>query len=224
LESWAVSGLASGDTSIFITPGFRFQVVDMLMTNFHLPKSTLLMLISAFAGYEPVMAACRHAIAQQYRFFVTATRCCCSAPPTTPHFFKGGLGLGYAGSSVAASCSREGGRRVERAGRRHRRVFAMGEFVVWLELVQPRRRRRRFGQVASTRPCRATSRPGQAEFTQCRGGQAGGLERPVHFRKGKWWGPKGVRAVFQIAAAKRSAQGRVPGGIRSEPEESTRFT
>ena len=69
LESWAASGLASGDTSIFITPGFRFQVVDMLITNFHLPKSTLLMLISAFAGYEPVMAAYQHAIAQQYRFF-----------------------------------------------------------------------------------------------------------------------------------------------------------
>ncbi len=69
LESWAASGVAAGDTSIFITPGFRFQVVDMLITNFHLPKSTLLMLISAFAGYEPVMAAYRHAIAQQYRFF-----------------------------------------------------------------------------------------------------------------------------------------------------------
>jgi len=69
LESWAASGVATGDTTIFITPGFRFQVVDMLITNFHLPKSTLLMLISAFAAYEPVMAAYRHAIAQQYRFF-----------------------------------------------------------------------------------------------------------------------------------------------------------
>ena len=69
LESWAASGVQSGETSIFITPGFRFQLVDMLITNFHLPKSTLLMLISAFAGYEPVMAAYRHAIAQRYRFF-----------------------------------------------------------------------------------------------------------------------------------------------------------
>jgi len=69
LESWAASGVASGDTSIFITPGFQFRLVDVLITNFHLPKSTLLMLISAFAGYEPVMAAYRHAIAQRYRFF-----------------------------------------------------------------------------------------------------------------------------------------------------------
>ena len=69
LESWAATGVASGDTSIFITPGFAFRLVDVLITNFHLPKSTLLMLISAFAGYEPVMAAYRHAIAQRYRFF-----------------------------------------------------------------------------------------------------------------------------------------------------------
>jgi S-adenosylmethionine:tRNA ribosyltransferase-isomerase len=69
LESWAASGVAKGDTSIFITPGFAFRLVDVLITNFHLPKSTLLMLISAFAGYEPVMAAYRHAIAQRYRFF-----------------------------------------------------------------------------------------------------------------------------------------------------------
>ena len=69
LESWMASGLASGDTSIFITPGFRFQVVDLLVTNFHLPKSTLMMLVSAFAGYEHVMCLYRHAIHQQYRFF-----------------------------------------------------------------------------------------------------------------------------------------------------------
>jgi S-adenosylmethionine:tRNA ribosyltransferase-isomerase len=69
LESWAASGVASGDTSIFITPGFAFRLVEVLITNFHLPKSTLLMLISAFAGYEPVMVAYRHAIAQRYRFF-----------------------------------------------------------------------------------------------------------------------------------------------------------
>jgi S-adenosylmethionine:tRNA ribosyltransferase-isomerase len=61
--------VASGDTSIFITPGFVFRLVDVLITNFHLPKSTLLMLISAFAGYEPAMAAYRHAITQRYRFF-----------------------------------------------------------------------------------------------------------------------------------------------------------
>ncbi|MGE4240320.1 tRNA preQ1(34) S-adenosylmethionine ribosyltransferase-isomerase QueA [Ramlibacter sp.] len=69
LESWAASGAASGDTSIFITPGFRFREIDLLVTNFHLPKSTLLMLVSAFAGYEHMMALYRHAIAQRYRFF-----------------------------------------------------------------------------------------------------------------------------------------------------------
>jgi S-adenosylmethionine:tRNA ribosyltransferase-isomerase len=69
LESWAKSGQASGDTQIFITPGFEFQVVDRLITNFHLPKSTLMMLVSAFAGYEHIMGLYRHAIAQQYRFF-----------------------------------------------------------------------------------------------------------------------------------------------------------
>ena len=69
LESWAGTGLASGDTSIFITPGFAFQVVDLLVTNFHLPKSTLMMLVSAFAGHEPIMALYRRAVQQQYRFF-----------------------------------------------------------------------------------------------------------------------------------------------------------
>jgi S-adenosylmethionine:tRNA ribosyltransferase-isomerase len=69
LESWARSGVASGDTSIFITPGFGFRVADMLVTNFHLPKSTLLMLISAFAGYDKVMALYTHAVQQRYRFF-----------------------------------------------------------------------------------------------------------------------------------------------------------
>jgi S-adenosylmethionine:tRNA ribosyltransferase-isomerase len=69
LESWAQSGLTSGDTQIFITPGFDFKVVDVLITNFHLPKSTLLMLVSAFAGFEHMHALYRHAIANQYRFF-----------------------------------------------------------------------------------------------------------------------------------------------------------
>jgi S-adenosylmethionine:tRNA ribosyltransferase-isomerase len=69
LESWAQSGQTSGDTQIFITPGFVFQVVDVLITNFHLPKSTLLMLVSAFAGFEQMHALYRHAIAMGYRFF-----------------------------------------------------------------------------------------------------------------------------------------------------------
>ena len=72
LESAARSGeLApySGDTRLFITPGYEFRVVDALLTNFHLPQSTLLMLVCAFAGYAPVMAAYRHAIEREYRFF-----------------------------------------------------------------------------------------------------------------------------------------------------------
>ena len=72
LESAALGGAlqaGSRDTDIFITPGFQFRVVDLLVTNFHLPKSTLLMLVSAFAGHEHVMALYRHAVAQGYRFF-----------------------------------------------------------------------------------------------------------------------------------------------------------
>jgi S-adenosylmethionine:tRNA ribosyltransferase-isomerase len=59
----------SNETDIFITPGYRFKVVDALITNFHLPKSTLLMLVSAFAGYDSIRAAYAHAITQRYRFF-----------------------------------------------------------------------------------------------------------------------------------------------------------
>jgi S-adenosylmethionine:tRNA ribosyltransferase-isomerase len=69
LESRAKFGAACSDTNIFITPGFEFQAVDLLLTNFHLPKSTLMMLVSAFAGYERIMALYQHAIAERYRFF-----------------------------------------------------------------------------------------------------------------------------------------------------------
>ncbi|TSE31716.1 tRNA preQ1(34) S-adenosylmethionine ribosyltransferase-isomerase QueA [Tepidimonas taiwanensis] len=69
LESWARTGATEGDTDIFITPGFDFRVVDGMITNFHLPRSTLMMLVSAFAGYDHIMALYRHAIAQRYRFF-----------------------------------------------------------------------------------------------------------------------------------------------------------
>ena len=58
-----------GETSLFITPGYRFGVVDVLLTNFHLPRSTLLMLVSAFAGYETIRNAYAHAIRERYRFF-----------------------------------------------------------------------------------------------------------------------------------------------------------
>jgi S-adenosylmethionine:tRNA ribosyltransferase-isomerase len=59
----------SAETDIFITPGYRFRIVDRLVTNFHLPKSTLLMLVSAFAGVETIRTAYRHAIESRYRFF-----------------------------------------------------------------------------------------------------------------------------------------------------------
>jgi S-adenosylmethionine:tRNA ribosyltransferase-isomerase len=72
LESAAAGGALApfeGDTRIFIRPGFRFRVVDALVTNFHLPESTLLMLVSAFAGRQAVLDAYAHAVAKRYRFF-----------------------------------------------------------------------------------------------------------------------------------------------------------
>jgi S-adenosylmethionine:tRNA ribosyltransferase-isomerase len=72
LESAAAGGTLApfeGETRIFIRPGYRFRVVDALVTNFHLPESTLLMLVSAFAGREAVLAAYAHAVAARYRFF-----------------------------------------------------------------------------------------------------------------------------------------------------------
>ncbi len=72
LESAAGSGklvAGGGDTRLFITPGYHFRVVDALITNFHLPESTLLMLVSAFAGRENVLASYAHAVQQRYRFF-----------------------------------------------------------------------------------------------------------------------------------------------------------
>ncbi|OYW08668.1 MAG: tRNA preQ1(34) S-adenosylmethionine ribosyltransferase-isomerase QueA, partial [Acidiphilium sp. 37-67-22] len=58
-----------GETELFITPGYRFKLVDRLMTNFHLPQSTLLMLVAAFAGLERMRAAYAHAMARGYRFY-----------------------------------------------------------------------------------------------------------------------------------------------------------
>ena len=77
LESAAKVTLAQGkplapffsDTDIFIFPGYEFQIVDAMVTNFHLPESTLIMLVSAFAGYDQVMAAYQAAVEEQYRFF-----------------------------------------------------------------------------------------------------------------------------------------------------------
>jgi S-adenosylmethionine:tRNA ribosyltransferase-isomerase len=69
LESQALKQQSSGETNLFITPGYDFKIVDCLLTNFHLPKSTLLMLVSAFAGVDPIRKAYQHAITQEYRFF-----------------------------------------------------------------------------------------------------------------------------------------------------------
>jgi len=69
LESAAASGASSGETDLFIYPGYEFQVVDRLLTNFHLPKSTLLMLVCAFGGRGNMLRAYRHAVEQRYRFF-----------------------------------------------------------------------------------------------------------------------------------------------------------
>jgi S-adenosylmethionine:tRNA ribosyltransferase-isomerase len=95
LESAAVEGNVAGgfgDTALFITPGFRFQIVDRLLTNFHLPRSTLLMLVSAFAGFERIRAAYAHAIARRYRFFSYGDAMLLERPqiPPGPPFSKEG--------------------------------------------------------------------------------------------------------------------------------------
>ena len=69
----------TGDTAIFITPGYRFRAVDILLTNFHLPRSTLFMLVSAFCGLETMKQAYAHAIAAATGSIPTATRACCFA-------------------------------------------------------------------------------------------------------------------------------------------------
>ena len=69
LETSAARKEISGETDLFIYPGFEFRVVQRLLTNFHLPKSTLLMLVCAFAGTENILRAYRHAVEKRYRFF-----------------------------------------------------------------------------------------------------------------------------------------------------------
>ncbi|MFN0041613.1 MAG: tRNA preQ1(34) S-adenosylmethionine ribosyltransferase-isomerase QueA [Alphaproteobacteria bacterium] len=84
LETAALSGVLApfvGETDVFIGPDFRFRVADVLMTNFHLPRSTLLVLVSAFAGYERVRAAYDHAVADGYRFFSYGDACLLERAP-----------------------------------------------------------------------------------------------------------------------------------------------
>jgi S-adenosylmethionine:tRNA ribosyltransferase-isomerase len=80
-EPWA------GDTAIFITPGYHFKAVDLLVTNFHLPRSTLFMLVSAFCGLERMQEVYRHAIDQNYRFYSYGDACLLYR---VPHDAKGG--------------------------------------------------------------------------------------------------------------------------------------
>ena len=88
----------TSETDIFITPGFRFQVVDLLLTNFHLPRSTLLMLVSAFSGHAHVMALYRHAVESRYRFFSYGDAMLLQRAPTLPPLAasQGGVGSGPA--------------------------------------------------------------------------------------------------------------------------------
>jgi S-adenosylmethionine:tRNA ribosyltransferase-isomerase len=69
LETHALNGKQEGESDLFVYPGFKFQVVERLLTNFHLPKSSLLMLVAAFAGMDNIQRAYAHAIAERYRFF-----------------------------------------------------------------------------------------------------------------------------------------------------------
>ena len=73
----AVGHVAAGarDTSLFIMPDYRFRIIDALITNFHLPKSTLVMLVSALAGRERILEAYRHAVEEKYRFFSYGDAC-----------------------------------------------------------------------------------------------------------------------------------------------------
>ena len=86
------------DTQIFIYPGYHYQVIDALITNFHLPESTLIMLVSAFAGYRHTMNAYREAVAQQYRFSATAMRC--SLPVILRHRMKSRRLISRSGGAV----------------------------------------------------------------------------------------------------------------------------
>ena len=87
LETAGAEGLRalSGETTLFIVPGYRFRVVDRLLTNFHLPKSTLLMLVSAFGGVDNVRRAYAHAIAQRYRFYSYGDAMLIESAQRAPH-------------------------------------------------------------------------------------------------------------------------------------------
>jgi len=74
----------AGQTSLFITPGYRFRFVDRLLTNFHLPRSTLFMLVAAFSGLDVMQQAYAHAVAQRYRFYSYGDACLLSPARSAP--------------------------------------------------------------------------------------------------------------------------------------------
>ncbi|MDX1818518.1 MAG: tRNA preQ1(34) S-adenosylmethionine ribosyltransferase-isomerase QueA, partial [Marinobacter sp.] len=96
-------GVFRGETDIFIHPGYRFQTVDALITNFHLPESTLIMLVSAFAGYDNVMGAYREAVKERYRFFSYG-----DAMFITPQDPSRGMLLGASGTSAGVDSEESG--------------------------------------------------------------------------------------------------------------------
>ncbi len=93
----------SGETSLFIVPGYRFKAVDVLLTNFHLPRSTLFMLVCAFAGTERMRAAYAHAIEAGYRFYSYGDACLLEPPNLPPPLAGGGRGRGRQGHADATS-------------------------------------------------------------------------------------------------------------------------
>lgn len=107
LETAAASGELRpyrGDTRLFIRPGYRFRSVDLLLTNFHLPESTLLMLVCAFSGFEPVMSAYRHAVQAGYRFFSYGDAMLASPAP-----IGGGAKKSAAGEAARSPPKEDGG-------------------------------------------------------------------------------------------------------------------
>jgi S-adenosylmethionine:tRNA ribosyltransferase-isomerase len=104
-----------GDSRLFIRPGYRFRVIDALLTNFHLPESTLLMLVSAFAGYEQIMAAYRHAVAERYRFFSYGDAMFLTRRDLPPDAGRSARPVRFAGrriqSGVSEGKKKRGGRR-----------------------------------------------------------------------------------------------------------------
>ena len=114
----------AGETRIFITPGYRFQVVDRLVTNFHLPKSTLMMLVSAFSGMERIRALYAHAIAQRYRFFSYGDAMLLDR--VEPELSLSSSRIPPPPATDRAGCAERGHQEIDERARAHRHVLARG--------------------------------------------------------------------------------------------------